>query len=617
MRAAALALLLALLAPAAAAGDFWLRGPYDCGGTNGDGTAYSCAASPGAVGAKIVNRAVNVNTGLWGNTGTTVGAGDRLFVCGVFDLPLVGADLRDFLKITGVTFDANNPLVVDFSCPAGIANGPSVADPTRADLKEDWRSRTWTDRGSNIWSTPIDGANIFPNYVACNDPDALGVEVDTNNSTGLGARMPTAFCEFNSRGNASTELWVYSVGNPASYYTALWASAKNFFQASNASGLTILGDANVSNTNTSDNAVTWGAGYFQHMNYGVYLGTFSSATTYPTNIIVRGLPCKNMTTCVQHDGQAGSTYYPRFMLWERNACQNMGKPCLWVSGKIGAPFEMRYNWGKNLTQSNSSGAFYFAANLDRATHPLETPILIHHNFVNGVGYGRYWLFDGHGIYIEEGTKGVTAFSNVVMNLTAPGQVGFISNSAYPGNSHLSSVCINCAGLARASDSASNGNNTTVFENLTGTGITGTALVISGNAGEAPTFRNINAVAAPSVTTSFVATQSVTTITPTFQSVNAFGFKASPDYYNGSVSIALPNRTQNDPQLAGGVAPSTLEGACPLTSSPLNGAGTYTGAWITGAIGDSLGNPPTIGGLGTCKRRAIARTRVAARTRALN
>lgn len=614
-----LSLLLLLACLPACASDFWLRGPGNCldsngSPINGDGTKYACAASAGAAGAWVVDRSTNVNTGKWGNTASTVGAGDRLFICDTFDLPLTGADARDFLKVSGVTFDAANPMVINLGCPAGVTNGPAVADPVQADLKEDYRLRTWTDQGNNTWSTPNDGASIYTTYVACNDPDALGTETDSGNRIGNGTFPPDAFCEFDSRGNSSTTLLVYSVGHPSTYYTKLWASARNFIQVSNPIGVQILGDTTVSNYE-----VTWGSALLQHMNLGVYLGTFSSATTYTINILVQGIACKNMGACIQHDGQSLSTYYPRAMVWEKNACLNMARPCLWLSGKVGAGTEVRYNYAKNVDQSYSAGAIYIAANLDRATHPQE-PIYVHHNFVDGVGFGKVWPSDGHGIYIEEGMKGVSAYANWVQNLTATNQVGFISNSAYSGNSHSASVCINCYTLAKQSDSASNGNASTLFQNLTGVEITGTALTISGQASDAPTFRNIHVSASAANSNGFLITQNATSITPTFQGINAYGFRAN-DYYNGSTSAPLSGETKNAPGLVGRSPYAEIWDLRTGRGSALRRAGVE-GTQLFGDVrGCPFTSPSDIGAFSACSgdpanaRAALAspRTRAAARS----
>lgn len=607
-----LALMLLLVASGASASDFWLRGPGACT-YSGDGTKYDCAASAGTAGSWVVDRNVNVNSGKWGNTAATVGAGDRLFICGIYDLPLTGSDARDFLKVTSVTFNATNPMILNVACPAGVTNGPSVADPAKVDLKEDYRLRTWTNESGNIWSTPNDGASFYVGYVACNDPDALGVEVDSGNRTGNGAVNPSSFCQYDSRGSSSTKLWVYSVGNPSGYYTKLWASARNFIQISNPIGVQVVGDASVDDDTL---APIWGGVLLQHMNYGVYLGTFSSATTYTAPILVRGLGCKALRTCVEHDGQSGSTYYPRDMVWEDNVFENLAGNGLWVSGKVGAGTVVRYNSGKRSNQSYSAGAYYMAANLDRATHPAESPILVHHNLIDGVGYGRVWPTDGHGVYIEEGMKNVVAYSNVALNLTATGQVGFISNSGRPGNVHRSSVCINCDGLARASDSSNEGNISTLFENMTGVGISGTAIVISGQTGDAPVFRNFQLSATPANSAGKVVAQNVTGVTPTFQSINAVGFNAF-DYYNGASSVALPGRTTLAPSFVGGSNLKAPEDLCLLPGSPLINAGTYSGAWVTDFYGRGLGNPPNIGAMGACVGRARANARVIAGSRVAN
>ncbi len=607
MRRSLVLLLMGLAASPAWASDFWLRGPDVCGGTSGDGTKYECAASAGAPGAKVTNRAVNVNTGLWGNTSTTVGAGDRVFICGRFDLPLTGADARDFLKVSGVTFDPLNPMEINVACPAGVTNGPAVADPAIVDLKEDYRLRAWTDRGNNTWSTPNDAASTFVTYVACDDPNALGTEKDSTNRAGAGTFLPAAFCEFDSRGVSSTALLVYSKGDPSAYYKNLWASARNFIQVSNPVGVRVIGDTTVSRFD-----VNWGGALFEHMNNAVYIGTFSSAADFTRANLIRGLACKNMATCIRHDGQAGSTYYLRETLWEGNGCMNIGWPCVWLSGKAGFGTIVRDNWMRDSNQSSSSGAVYIAANLDRTTHPQED-IQVYGNYVDGVDYGKVWPADGHGIYIEEGMKGVRAFSNVVTNLPAPGQVGFIINSAYGGNSHRGSVCINCSGLARQSDSANNGNASGLFEALTGVEISGTLLVISGQAGDAPTFRNIHGSATSGNSSGFVATQSAPTLTPTFTSVNVVGFGAN-DYYNGSTSAPLPGETKVAPGFRGGASLLSADDVCLGAGSALLGAGTPVGAWVTGLLNEDLGNPPAIGARGLClgRRAVTARRSVEAR-----
>lgn len=592
-------LALAILSFSSSA--FWLRGPGACT-YSGDGKAYDCAASGGATGAWVVDPATNVNTGKWGNTAATVGAGDTLYICGSYFLPLTGADARDFLKISGVTFDAANPLVLDLTCPSGVANGPTAADPAQVDLKEDYRLRTWTDRGSNTWSTPNDGASMYAGYVACDDPDTLGVEVDSGNRTGNGVVTPSAYCEYDSRGNSSTTLLVYSVGDPSTYYSKLWASARNFIQITNPIGITIRGGSSV-NDDTLQPAR--GGSLLKNMNYGVYLGTFSSAATYSGTVLISGLNCRAMRTCVEHDGQSGSTYYLRDAVWEDNVCEWMAGNCLWASGKIGSGFSMRYNYSKNSNQSYSAGAFYFAANLDRTTHPAESPISMHHNHVDGVGFGHVWPADGHGIYIEEGTKNVRAYSNFVENLTATNQACFISNSAYSGNSHKASICRNAYTLARASDSATDGDQSTVFENLTAVEISGTAIVVSGQAGDAPIFRNIHASATTANSAGKIITQSATSLLPTFESINVVGFTMN-DYYNGSTSAPLSGETKFSPKFVGGAIPSTIAGFMLSGTSLLAGAGT-TVADQTDFFGDTFYSAADIGAIrrDQCYRRGAS------------
>lgn len=585
-----LVLFLAALIPLsqAGAGNFWLRGPGACE-NDGDGTKYDCAVTPGGAGAWIVDRGANVNTGKFGDTEATVGAGDTLYGCGYYDLPWTGANARDFLEVSqsSFTWDANNPMTIDVSCPAGVVNGPVVADPVRADFAEDYLTRTWTNVAGNVWSTPLDGASFYVFYVACDDPNRLGKEVDSGNRAGYGADMPDTYCEFDGRGNSSTELYIYSEGPPSTYYSHLYASGKNFFNGKNPIGLRVIGD-----TTTDNYRLVQGAGYFQHMARAIYLGAFSNATGY-TYQTVQGLYCEALGICVEHNGQAGATYYPHDMHIIRNGCRNLARACVSFSGKYGGNTEIAHNWSMNSNQSYSTGAFYWGGGMDRATHPNEGAKTMHHNFVDGVGWGNFWLYDGHGIYIEEGSAGVKAYSNWVRNLTGessptgPFQACFMSNSAYPDNSHSSSLCENASTMAKSSDSDADGDVSVQFHHLTGVGITKWALVVAGQAGDAPSFRNIH-VSANGATRTL---SEGSTTSASWSNINAFGFPEN-DYYNGSAS-PLSGRTKNDPLFIGGPNPTTAEGFRPGYGSPLVGAGTPVGVKYDFS-GYRFNVPPTIG-----------------------
>jgi hypothetical protein len=66
-----------------------------------------------------------------------------------------------------------------------------------------------------------------------------------------------------------------------------------------------------------------------------------------------------------------------------------------------------------------------------------------------------------------------------------------------------------------------------------------------------------------------------------------------------------------PDWAGGTSPTDAAGFCLEPDSPLLGAGTYLGAWVTGYAGKDLGKPPAIGARGLCNARAAAAHRASA------
>ncbi len=71
-----------------------------------------------------------------------------------------------------------------------------------------------------------------------------------------------------------------------------------------------------------------------------------------------------------------------------------------------------------------------------------------------------------------------------------------------------------------------------------------------------------------------------------------------------------------PDFIGGTAPTTADGFCLETDSPLLAAGTYIGAWATGYAGQDLGKPPAIGARGLCNgRRAVSSRRAVSERRA--
>lgn len=111
----ALALLLGLVAGNAWAETLYLRSSSVCP-NNGDGTAYACASSPGAVGAW--NSSANANV-VWGAGAAKVSAGDTLYVCG---------DVTNFMIIPSISGTAGNRWVISGACPGDpgfLQGGPS------------------------------------------------------------------------------------------------------------------------------------------------------------------------------------------------------------------------------------------------------------------------------------------------------------------------------------------------------------------------------------------------------------------------------------------------------------------------------------------------------------
>lgn len=77
-----------------------------------------------------------------------------------------------------------------------------------------------------------------------------------------------------------------------------------------------------------------------------------------------------------------------------------------------------------------------------------------------------------------------------------------------------------------------------------------------------------------------------------------------------------NSLESDPLLSGGADPSAAVDACPRAGSPLLGAGTPLGAFVTGYGNEDLGNPAVIGARRACEfRRAVTGRRVVVERRA--
>jgi hypothetical protein len=86
---------------------------------SGDGSAYDCAASPGAAGAWLESGNVS-----YGNTGTTFGRGDSMYICGRQSTGYALASLGAF---DGVADTAADIVTIRFDCP----NDPgSIEDTT-------------------------------------------------------------------------------------------------------------------------------------------------------------------------------------------------------------------------------------------------------------------------------------------------------------------------------------------------------------------------------------------------------------------------------------------------------------------------------------------------------
>lgn len=90
-------------------------------------------------------------------------------------------------------------------------------------------------------------------------------------------------------------------------------------------------------------------------------------------------------------------------------------------------------------------------------------------------------------------------------------------------------------------------------------------------------------------------------------------------YKVNTTVTTPDATTVivEPAWIGGVAPTSADGFCLRSDSPLLGAGTYRGAYISGFGGEGLTNPPPIGARGLCRLRQPAAVRRLAGARAAN
>lgn len=549
MRYFALFLLL-LSGQAWAAETYYVRSASACP-NNGDGTAYSCAASGGAAGAWS-----GVGNISFGATGSTFGRGDTLHICDTHSTAITIGSVGAFDGNANTAGD-----IVNVDGDAAFCGGTQggFADITGNAINMSG-SIAW--HVSKLSFDRITGSAVQVLYGA------------TNNCT---ASTDPYYCTY------FHDLTCSYVGTTAGSCAAVMAQGNTAYPSSTVAGKILLADitddhgggaacrirlnssAAVERRCTSTNGggatvnvwPVYASGVF--MNCGPGVGntwTNVSGTLYKLSQTACLTPATTGATLIDLFVTNKSAGVPGRLAIEAGCVTNEANCISTVgSGEWGQLGDVIYvNVGKAL-----SGVVNFKY-ADNANTLITEPYVTDPSAA----------FDGIGAGCDSGTTACTV------------EKGYVSNAPLYGYT-CGSEAYSCT-------------------------IRGS---ISRNAGTAGA-RNETDGAIYNVSTSgsslaaSVRTNSGSTVI--VKNVGGSGLSSAVTDDLGEGTLTVGTNSTADPGYVGGAAPANADGFCLKSDSTLIDAGTYIGAYIGGYNGESLTNPPPVGARGLCQPRRVAAAR---------
>lgn len=339
---------------------------------NGDGTAYGCAASGGAVGAYR-----GTNNILW-NAANTVGQadpGDTLFVCGLHSITSAG--LRILPTVSGT---AGLPITISGACQsdAGILDGAATSV-----------------RLINL-GTPVDYITVT-NLTIQNVPNTTDYALSGYDDTGAGTRIRNIIISDNTFSNIGyIAAWLWG---------ANWTVTGNTFTNIGEDAVHIEGGANTtvsSNTFSLISMNTTSGDCIQFNQTGITTGT----------VIIRSNYCdKRLSPDVKYGILAGPVNGPIFVEYNTMLCPGpttVSTTCnpIYVATQVGGTEQIvvrgnrTYGGWRGVTIQGATGTAFrhqFAGNVIEAAGTLGAHLdadttsfnVTNNTFVNNEQYGLY------------------------------------------------------------------------------------------------------------------------------------------------------------------------------------------------------------------------------------
>ena len=500
----------------------------DCA-NNGDGTTTACASGGGGTGAYNTwyGLTLTSNNNYYQKRGTTDTWADK------------------------ETTNYQQRIILDTLSNITIGAYGTGARPIIESYFTSTSADDWTDLGGNVWQLDVVAGVEWVNQPYPVGFGTLGTDGDRvpyNDVPAAGTNPqedPDANREWDSDvynlGAGDTNLfWTYGTSVPTSHYGTIYFTTQQSF---------IFLLRNPTNITIQDI-------HFKYAFNAVKIAHDEDGTY--TGVIIQNNKFTSMRMGVNiNDGAAQIT---SGAIIRNNECVNAGTTCVTLTdaGVLGTIVE--HNTATDCGQTESVACFYL-----NDTSASANKNIIRYNTVSGGTYGKYWIWDGHGVLTESDSRGTDVYGNII-NYPLGSCLG--SNSGLPDSNFYNNICTSRFGV-RGSDSSSIGDSDISITNNTFNCNDATNCInITGQANDAYTLKN-NVINSTNNTDYCISANS-NIHASSIETNNAFNGCDVYDIYNSTTTaeVAIDSTSiSSDPLLN--------SDNCPQEDSPVLGVGAGT------------------------------------------